>query len=123
MNQDIVLDMHLDLTVPVTVDPPLTFPGLLGPARQQRSTPGSTSARRASSPTRTTGRTGPRPPASVSSAGRCSFPNFPRLDGSNFVFLNECAGTQFYPVSYYFRRQPGDLSLRGDHRADAARAA
>ena len=48
----------------------------------------------------------------ISSASpNLTFPNFPRLDGTNFIFLNESAGSGNYPVSYYFRRQPGDMSL------------
>ncbi|MCA2981508.1 MAG: hypothetical protein INH37_24805, partial [Myxococcaceae bacterium] len=39
-----------------------------------------------------------------------SFPNFPQLDGSNFIFLNESVGANNYPVTYFFRRQPGPLS-------------
>ena len=113
VNQDIILDMHLDLTVPVTVDSPLSFPGMFGPE------PGTNSlyawldlGAEGFVPNPNNWATGTGQSSSIFSAGTMqSFPNFPHLDGSNFIFLNECAGAQFYPVSYYFRRQPGDLSL------------
>jgi hypothetical protein len=113
VNQDIILDMHLDLTVPVTVDSPLMFPGPLA------SEPGTNSiyawldlGAEGFIPNPNNWKTGTAQSTSIFSAGTMqSFPNFPRLDGSNFIFLNECGGAQAYPVSYYFRRQPGDLSL------------
>jgi hypothetical protein len=41
-----------------------------------------------------------------------SFANFPRLDGSNFIFMNLALGMlPTDPYSLYFRRQPGDMSL------------
>jgi hypothetical protein len=114
VNQDIILDMHLDLTVPVTVDSPLTFPG--GPFGPD---PGPNAlyawldlGAEGFVPNPNNWKTGTAQSSSIfSTMTMQSFPNFPRLDGSNFIFLNECAGPQAYPVSYYFRRQPGDLSL------------
>ncbi len=113
VNKDIILDMHLDLTVPVTIDSPLMFPGLVFPE------PGTNSVyawldlgAEGFVPNPNNWGSGTAPSSSVSSTATTqNFPNFPRLDGTNFIFLNECAGTQNYPVSYYFRRQPGDLSL------------
>lgn len=110
--QDIVLDMQLDLAVPITIDSPLTFEGPLGPE------PGLNTVyawldlgAEGFIPNPNNWATGTQPMSSVSSAGsNLTFPNFPRLDGSNFIFLNESAGSSSYPVSYYFRRQPGDMS-------------
>jgi hypothetical protein len=110
--QDIVLDMQLDLTVPITIDSPLTFDGPFGPE------PGVNQVyawldlgAEGFIPNPNNWATGLQPTTSVSSAGTSlSFPHFPRLDGSNFIFLNVSAGSSNYPVSYYFRRQPGDMS-------------
>lgn len=107
-NQHIVLDMHLDVTVPITIDSPLTFSG----------SPGLNSVyawldlgAEGFIPNPNNWSTGTVASSSVSStSATLSFGNFPHLDGSNFIFLNESAGAQSYPVSYYFRRQPGDLS-------------
>ncbi|MFL5319649.1 MAG: IPT/TIG domain-containing protein [Myxococcaceae bacterium] len=108
---DIVLDMHLDMTVPVTIDQPITidgFPatnslygyldlgseGFIPNPYNTASGPGGTG-------------TGT---SSISTPGNTiSFPGFPQLNGDSFVFLNEAAGIQGLPVSYFFRRQPGDL--------------
>ena len=114
VNQDIILDMHLDLSVPVTIDSPLTFPG--GPFGNE---PGTNSlyawldlGAEGFIPNPNNWNTGTATASSIFGAQAThTFPNFPRLDGSNFIFLNECAGTSAYPVSYYFRRQPGDLAM------------
>lgn len=110
--QDIVLDMQLDLSVPITIDSPLTFEGPLGPE------PGLNTVyawldlgAEGFIPNPNNWGTGLVGMSSVSSAGsNLTFPNFPQLDGSNFIFLNESAGSSSYPVSYFFRRQPGDMS-------------
>lgn len=110
-NRDIVLDMQLDLSVPITIDSPLTFNGPVGPE------PGVNGiyawldlGAEGFIPNPNNWNTGTSATTSVSSASAMqTFPNFPQLDGSNFIFLNESAGSQNYPVSYYFRRQPGDL--------------
>ncbi len=107
--------MHLDLTVPITIDSPITVPSGV-PVRppsagSTRSTRGSTWARKASCPTPTTGPRAPsQAPTCVSTSATLSFPNFPRLDGSNFIFLNNASNGLGQPSSYYFRRQPGDMS-------------
>lgn len=110
--KDIVLDMQLDVTVPVTIDSPLEFTGPFGPE------PGINAlyawlelGAEGFVPNPNNWDTGRAATSSVSSTSpNLTFPSFPRLDGSNFIFLNESAGTQSYPVSYYFRRQPGDLT-------------
>lgn len=110
--KDIVLDMALDVNVPITIDSPLTFDGPLGPE------PGFNGVyawlelgAEGFIPNPNNWNTGMASATSVSSASaNLTFPNFPRLDGSNFIFLNESSGSFSYPVSYYFRRQPGALS-------------
>jgi hypothetical protein len=111
--KDIVLDMALDLAVPITIDSPLTFEGPLGLPE-----PGFNSiyawlelGAEGFIPNPNNWGAGLAPATSVSSASaNLTFPSFPRLDGSNFIFLNESAGSLSYPVSYYFRRQPGNLA-------------
>lgn len=118
--QDIVLDMHLDMTVPVTIDGPLTFNGAPGynalyawldlgaegfipNPYNTASGAGGTGTGQTTSIVST--------PAPGTNPVVINFPGFPRLDGDSFIFVNESAGTDYYPVSYFFRRQPGDLSL------------
>lgn len=111
--RDIVLDMALDLNVPITIDSPLSFPGMTGLE------PGTNSlyawlelGAEGFVPNPYNWSTGTAFSSSVTSAGsNLTFPGFPRLDGSNFIFLNESSGSATYPVSYYFRRQPGDLRM------------
>lgn len=110
--KDIILDMQLDVTVPITIDSPLTFDGPLGPE------PGFNSlyswlelGAEGFIPNPNNWGAGTTTATSISSAApNLTFPSFPRLDGSNFIFVNESAGSGTYPVSYYFRRQPGDLT-------------
>jgi len=45
---------------------------------------------------------------------RFDFPNHPRLPGDGFVFLDLATSGGGYPLSIYFRRQVGDLSLGVD---------
>lgn len=109
---DIVLDMHLDMTVPITIDSPIS----LG------TPPTQLPATNAVYAWLDLGAEGFIPnPTNWDSGGAAqtaargeqvqfSMPYFPRLDGSNFVFLNEAAGASIYPVSYFYRRQPGTLS-------------
>lgn len=110
LNQDIVLDMHLDLTVPVTIEQPVTIAG--APATNSLYAWIDLGAE-GFIPNPNNWSTGTSPQSSVFSIQpTLSLPHFPRLDGSNFIFLNEAAApTQNgLPVSYFFRRQPGDLS-------------
>lgn len=109
--KDIIIDMPLDVSVPITIDSPLSFPGIFGPE------PGFNSlyawlelGAEGFIPNPNNFDTGLGSSTSVSSASASLvFPNFPALDGSNFIFMNESASAQSYPVSYYFRRQPGNL--------------
>ncbi|MBX7099891.1 MAG: IPT/TIG domain-containing protein [Myxococcaceae bacterium] len=114
VNQDIVIDQHLDLTVPVTIDSPLFEVGPSGMAQAQNNSVYAWLDLGAEGfvPNPNNWDTGTAAQSSV--AGHLAsypFPNFPRLDGTNFIFLNESTTTAYYPASYYFRRQPGDLSL------------
>ncbi len=109
--KDIVLDMLLDLTVPITIDSPPMFPGLFGPE------PGINHVyawldlgSEGFIPNPDNWDTGTAQASLVTTgSANVNFPHFPQLDGSNFIFLNDSAGSQSYPISDYFRRQPGDL--------------
>ncbi len=111
--EDIVLNMQLDLTVPIIIDTPLTFPDQFGfevPASNKVYAWLDLGAE-GFIPNPNNWSTGKGFSSSVQSSGTMlSFPNFPQLDGSNFVFLNEATATTVYPVSYYFRRQPGPMT-------------
>jgi hypothetical protein len=127
--RDIILDMALDVTVPLTLDQPVTYPvavpGLhalyawldLG-AEGFVANPYNTAAAAPGGPVSVPGPggTGTGQSSSITSPGTpVSFPGFPRLDGSNFLFVahaQEPTGAlSGLPFSYAFRRQPGDLSL------------
>ena len=111
--KDIIIDIQLDVAVPITIDSPLTFQGPVG------AEPGFNSlyawlelGAEGFIPNPNNWNTGTASATTVSSASaNLTFPSFPRLDGTNFIFLNESAGSASYPVSYYFRRQPGDLTM------------
>ncbi len=112
-NEDIVLDMYLDVTVPVTIDGLLNFPTSLGITLPATNSVYAWLDLGAEGfiPNPNNWDTGGASASSVTGSGASlSFPNFPHLDGSNFIFLNEAASIDNYPVSYYFRRQPGDLT-------------
>ncbi len=110
VGKDIIIDMALDVSVPITIDSPVNFDfglevgmnnvyswlelgaeGFVPNPNNWASGMGATSSVSSMSPTLVA-------------------PNFPHLDGSNFIFLNAAMGTGSYPVSYYFRRQPGALN-------------
>lgn len=113
-NQDIVLDMHLDLTVPITIDSPISIsPGAGLPPQPALNQVYAWLDLGAEGfiPNPNNWGTGTASSSSVTGVGATlSFPNFPRLDGSNFVFLNLAVGATQTPYSAYFRRQPGDMS-------------
>lgn len=110
--QDIIIDQHLDVTVPITIDGALTQAGPMGLEGQNNSVYAWLDlGAEGFVPNPNNWGTGTAMQSSV--GGRQStfqFPNFPRLDGSNFIFLNESTPATFYPASYYFRRQPGALT-------------
>lgn len=110
--RDIIIDMALDLSVPITIDSPLEFEGPLGPE------PGFNRiyswlelGAEGFVPNPNNTDTGMIGGTIISSAApTLTMPHLPRLDGSNFIFMNESSGSARYPVSYYFRRQPGNLA-------------
>ena len=51
---------------------------------------------------------------------RLTFPFFPRLEGSSFLFLNLLRGTTAYPQSLLYHRQPGSAGRRCGARSHAA---
>lgn len=116
VNQDIVIDTLLDQTVPVTIDSPLSYADPLNPLDPQQPATNAIYSWLALGaegfiPNPNNWDTGTAYESLVSStSASLSMPNLPRLDGANFIFLNEAKPSSFYPVSYYFRRQPGDLT-------------
>ena len=107
----IVLDVQLDLTVPVTIDTPLVLPADGGvEAAINNVYAWLDLGAEGFIPNPSNWDTGLAFSSQVSSVEpRLRFPNFPRLDGTSFVFLNQARGERFYPSSNFFRRQGGDL--------------
>jgi hypothetical protein len=100
---DIILDVHLDQTIPVNVDPPLSLPGALVaylPFSYMD-----------------LGSDGVIPLGfDVSLDPVFELHHHPRLPGDGFIFLNVAAPVNFMtgdldmPYSFYYRRQLGDLA-------------
>ncbi len=114
-NQNIILDMHLDMTVPITVEEPLSFLGL--PANNDvyawldLGSEGFI-------PNPNNWAAGAQPMTSVTSQSTVfEFPHFPRLDGSNFIFMNLSMSPGGAPYSIFYRRQPGDISTQPKNAA------
>ncbi|HVG61709.1 MAG TPA: IPT/TIG domain-containing protein [Hyalangium sp.] len=106
--KDVVLDMHLDVTAPLTVDGPISVGG--SPALHEvyawldLGSEGLV-------PQPANWGTGSRLFSSVTGPGpRLTFPFFPRLEGSSFLFLDLLRGTTAYPQSLLYHRQPGVLA-------------
>lgn len=94
---DIVLDMHLDFTAPVTILAPLFTPGSTAPAVNTVYA------------YLDLGGEGVVPLSQAASVSPDLFVDgLPELDGANFVFVNQ-SGSGAPPSSYFFRRQPGDV--------------
>ncbi len=108
--EDIILDTYLDLTVPITVDGPLTINSNLAVnniyAWLDLGAEGFV-------PNPNNWGTGTTTQSSAQdSSPSLMFAGFPDLDGSNFIFLNLALGVNpTDPYSIYFRRQPGDMSM------------
>jgi hypothetical protein len=106
--KDVVLDMHLDVTAPLTVDGPISVGG--APALHEVYSwldLGSEGL----VPHPANWGTGSRLYSSVTGPGpRLTFPFFPRLEGSSFLFLDLLRGTTAYPQSLLYHRQPGALA-------------
>ncbi len=106
--QDVVLDMHLDVTVPLTVDGPVSVAGVTALHQVyswlELGSEGFV-------PLPSNWGTGSRLYSSVVGPGpQLTFPFFPRLDGSSFLFLDLLQGTTAYPESLLYQRHPGDLT-------------
>jgi hypothetical protein len=119
-DENIVLDMHLDQAVSVTVDSPISFGGSPAPnelyAWLDLGAEGFIPNPHNWSVARGIGAVGPGSgdaSSIVSTSASLSFPSFPQLDGSNFIFMNLSLHPSGLPQSVFFRRQPGDLSQTG----------
>jgi len=106
--RDVVLDMHLDVTAPLTVEGPVSVGGV--PALHEvyawldLGSEGLV-------PHPSNWGTGTRLYSSVTGPGpQLTFPFFPRLEGSSFLFLDLLRGATAYPQSLLYHRQPGALS-------------
>jgi hypothetical protein len=114
VNQDIVLDMHLDMTVPITIDTPINIretPDAGGVPALNQVYAWLDLGAEGFIPNPRNWNTGQSGSTSISSnTATMSFPSFPLLDGSNFIFLNFAGGTGAYPQSLFYRRQPGNLA-------------
>jgi hypothetical protein len=116
VGRDIILDMQLDLTVPITIDSPVSFPSMVSGFPDE---PGNNKlyawldlGAEGFVPNPNNWGAGTSGTTSVASTNpSLSFPNFPQLDGSNFIFMNESSGARAYPVTYFFRRQPGPMAM------------
>jgi len=106
--QDVVLDMHLDVTVPLTVDGPISVGG--APLLHQVYAWLDLGAE-GFVPHPLNWNAGTRLYSSIEGPGpRLTFPYFPRLDGASFLFLDLLRGTTAYPLSLLYHRQPGALA-------------
>ncbi len=106
--QDVVLDMHLDVPVPLTVDGPISVGG--APALHQVYAWLDLGAE-GFVPHPHNWNAGTRLYSSIEGPGpRLTFPHFPRLDGSSFLFLDLLRGSTAYPQSLLYHRQPGALA-------------
>jgi hypothetical protein len=99
-NEDIVLDMHLDASAPITLLNPLSDPATGAPARNQVWAYLDLGAEGV---VPLGGATGLTPDL--------LYTGLPELDGSNFIFLGLAQVGTGLPESIFFRRQPGDVGL------------
>ncbi|WP_224244777.1 IPT/TIG domain-containing protein [Hyalangium gracile] len=106
--KDVVLDMHLDVTVPLTVQGPVSVEGVT-PLHQVYAW--LDLGLEGLIPHPSNWGTGTRLYSSVVGPGPgLTFPSFPRLEGSSFLFLDLLQGTVAYPQSLLYHRQPGALA-------------
>ncbi|MCY1019062.1 IPT/TIG domain-containing protein [Pyxidicoccus sp. MSG2] len=104
--QDVVLDMHLDVTASLTVDGPISVSGQ--PALHQVYVWLDLGAEGLVPHPHNWG-TGTRFFSIIEGPGpRLTFPGLPRLDGASLLFLDLLRGTTTYPQSLLYHRQPGD---------------
>ncbi|MBS2028374.1 MAG: IPT/TIG domain-containing protein [Deltaproteobacteria bacterium] len=96
-HQDIVLDMHLDYSAPVSITNALPIPGLDAPAANDVY------------PFLDLGGEGVVPlQYSESFTPDLLVTGLPEVDGSNLIFIN-ATNVNGSPASFFFRRQPGDV--------------
>jgi hypothetical protein len=106
--RDVVLDMHLDVTAPLTVDGPMSVGGV--PALHQVYAWLDLGAE-GFIPHPHNWNAGTRLYSAIEGPGpSLTFPHFPRLDGTSFLFLDLLRGTTAYPQSLLYHRQPGALA-------------
>jgi hypothetical protein len=123
-NQDIILDMQLNVVVPVTLDQPVVYPNAVAGTHGIYAWLDLGAEGFVANPYNTAnggGRSGPggtgtgQDTTLVTTGAPVSFGGFPALDGSNFLFvvhaLEPSLALSGLPFSYAFRRQPGNLSL------------
>ncbi|MFP2928048.1 IPT/TIG domain-containing protein [Pyxidicoccus sp. 3LG] len=104
--QDVVLDLHLDVTAPLTVDGPVMVEGQ--PALHQVYAWLDLGAEGLVPHPHNWG-TGTRFFSTIEGPGpRLLFPGLPRLDGTSLLFLDLLRGTTTYPQSLLYHRQPGE---------------
>lgn len=98
VDQDIVLDMHLDQDVPVTILNPLTVPGPRWPAINDVFA------------WMELGGQGLIPLGhTAQEAAQLTLTQLPRLDGDSLLFLNHASLTPGLPESYCYRKQLGEV--------------
>ncbi|HZI10286.1 MAG TPA: IPT/TIG domain-containing protein [Myxococcus sp.] len=103
--QDVVLDMHLDVTAPLTVDGPITVAG--APALHQVYVWLDLGAEGLVPHPHNWG-TGTRFFTTVEGPGpRLDFPGLPRVDGASLLFLDLLRGSASHPQGVLYHRQPG----------------
>ncbi|MCP3059142.1 IPT/TIG domain-containing protein [Myxococcus sp. K38C18041901] len=106
-NQDVVFDMHLDVTVPLNVDGPLVIAG--EEARHQVYAWLDLGAEGVVPHPHNWG-TGTRLYTSIEGPGpRLTYPQLPHVDGANLLFLDLLRGSTAYPQGLLYHRQPGAL--------------
>ncbi|WP_426744599.1 IPT/TIG domain-containing protein [Myxococcus faecalis] len=107
-SQDVIFDMHLDVTAPLTVEGPLVIEG--GEARHQVYAWLDLGAEGLVPHPHNWG-TGTRLYTSIEGPGpRLAFPQLPHVDGANLLFLDLLRGATAYPQSLLYHRQPGALN-------------
>ncbi|MBZ4418000.1 IPT/TIG domain-containing protein [Myxococcus sp. RHST-1-4] len=105
--QDVVLDMHLDVTAPLSVEGPITVGGQ--PALHQVYAWLDLGAEGLVPHPHNWG-TGTRFFSTIEGPGpSLTFPGLPRVDGASLLFLDLLRGTTTYPQGLLYHRQPGDL--------------
>ncbi len=110
-DQTVIIDTALDMTVPITIDSPLNCSTGACPNNAYAFLELGAEGYVPNPNNFNTAQESAFQSLITSTSPTFGFPNFPRLDGSNFIFMNVSTDpSTYYPASYYFRRQPGDLT-------------